>query len=98
MRIDLCVAASLMLASGAALALDDTPTQAVFQPRLEEVRAPLRQRGDAVATPAPPLAVRHGGDERRAARSALPAERAAPPPWHGERLRSVAEKTSRHLP
>lgn len=99
MRIDLCVAASLLLASGAALALDDTPTQSMFQPRLEE-RAPLRQRGDAALAAAPQPA-RRAEMMRPAARTAGPApaeQRAAPPPWHAERLRSLAEKTSRHLP
>jgi|SRR5471032_181083 len=58
MRLLVCAAASILLAGADALALDDTPTQAVYVPRHEAVRtgAPLKRQAVAAVSLAKPPA------------------------------------------
>ena len=69
MRFFMCVAASLMCSSGAALALDDTPTQTAYVSRADEAHAtPLRHEADARAAKAKGEAeTRPDGDHLQAA-------------------------------
>ena len=89
MRLLVCAAASVLLVSDYALALDDTPTQPTYVAPHEAVRAaaPVRRQEIAAVLPAKPPAT------QRAPTAVLAREKFTPPPCRA--LRCAPELPAR---